>query len=134
MTIFAGDAIREFERASAPLRRRGERMTREALWRFFGLRIEFQNTGDAFAHVSRQRLIRAAVFVRNDPRRIFVLEDAAAWDGLDAAVTARGGTGAGTDIFLWLRRVASRSGRRMLLLILAIFCGGYANGKSERQR
>lgn len=134
VAIFAGYAFRQLEWAAALLGRRVERMTREALRRFFGLRIEFQNTGDAFADISGQCLVRATMLILDNPGGIFVLQNAAAWDGFDAAVTARGGTGAGTDIFLLLKGVASRSARRALLLNAAIFRGGNADGKSERQR
>src|SRR6476646_4681360 len=78
VAIFAGDAFRQFERADAEVRRWVEHMASEALRRIFSLRIEFQNPGDAFADFSGKGLIRAAVFIRNDPHGIFVLENAAA--------------------------------------------------------
>ena len=113
VAIFAGDAFGQFEWTAALLRRGVERMTCEALRRFFGFRIEFQNAGDAFADVSGQRLICTTVLVFYDPGRILILENAAASNGFDAAVAACGGAGAGADIFHWLAvRIGRLGGRR----------------------
>ena len=99
MAIFAGDAFGQFERTAALLRRRIEGMTSQTFRRFFGFRIEFEDTGDAFPDVSGQILIRVAVPVFDNPGGVFVLENAAAGYGFDAAVAARGGAGAGPNVF-----------------------------------
>jgi hypothetical protein len=99
VTILAGDTFGDFECAAALLGRRIQCVTRQALRGFFGLRAEFQNPRHAFADVSGQCLVGAAVLVLDDPGRIFVLENATAGDRLYAAMAACGRAGAGADVF-----------------------------------
>src|SRR6266700_3783157 len=99
VAIFAGNAFGDFKRASALLRRRIQRMARQAFWRFFGLRAQLQDPRHALADFSCQRLIRPAVLILNDPRRIFVLQNSAARDWLHASVTTRRRTRARTNVF-----------------------------------
>ena len=107
MAIFAGHTLRDFKRAPALLRRSRESVTRQAFWCIFGFRAEFQNASHAFANLSGQRLISAAVFVLDDPGRVFVLQDPAAGNRLHAAMATRGRTGARANVFprLILRRI-----------------------------
>jgi len=66
VAIFAGHAL-NFKCAAALLRRRIQRVACEALRRFFRFRAQFQNPRHAFANVSSQYLVGAAVFVLDDP-------------------------------------------------------------------
>ena len=99
VAVFAGDAFGEFKRARAQFRRRSEYVARETFRRFFGF-AKFKNFGHAFADVAGERLEGPAVFVLDDPGRIFVLQDAAAGDGFDAAVATGGGARAGANVFV----------------------------------
>src|SRR5208282_492991 len=105
---FAGNALGNFKRAPTLLRGGVERMAHQTLWRFFRLAADFQDARHAFPNVAGERLIRAAVLVLQDPGGIFVLQDAAAGNGLDAAVATGGRAGAWTNIFDRLRRVRGR--------------------------
>src|SRR5260370_2590142 len=99
VAVFAGHAFRNFKRASALLRRRIQRVARQALRRFLGFRAHFQDARHPFANLSSQRLLRPAVLIIADPRRIFLLQNPAACDGLHASVTTRRCTRTRTDIF-----------------------------------
>ena len=99
MAIFAGYPFRNFKRASALLRRRIQRVARQALRRFFGLRAQFQDPRHPLADLSSQRLVRPAVLILDDPCRIFALQNPAPSDGLHASVTTRRCTRTRADIF-----------------------------------
>ena len=99
VTVFAGNTFGDFEFAALLLRLCVERVAGEAFRRVFRFRAQFQNPGHAFADIARERLIGAAVLVFQNPGGIFGLENAAAGDGLDAAVATCGGAGTGTDVF-----------------------------------
>ena len=64
-------------------------------------------------------MVGAAVFVLKNPGGIFVLEDAAAGDGLDAAVAAGGGASARADVFDGFAGI--------------VVCGG-RDGRNEKTR
>ncbi len=96
---FAGDAFGYFERAAALFGRGVEGVAGEALGGVFRFGAELQDAGHALADVTGEGLIGTAVLVLEDPGGIFVLEDAAAGDGLDAAVATGGGAGTGADVF-----------------------------------
>src|SRR3989442_11546999 len=106
VAVFAGYAFGNFKRASALLRSWIECVAHQALRRFFRLRAQFQDTRHPFSDVSDERLIRAAMLVLDDPRRIFILKNAAARYGPHASVTTRRCTRTWADIFdgLILRR------------------------------
>ena len=74
-------------------------MTGEAFGRLFGFCVKFQNANHAFADFTGKSLVGAAMFVLQDPCGIFVLQDTAAGDGLNAAVATGGGAGARANIF-----------------------------------
>src|SRR5215475_7766622 len=99
MTVFARNAFRDFKLAALLLGLCVKRVADKTFWRFFGFCAELENAGHAFADVAGESLISAAVFIFQDPRGIFGLEDATAGDGSDAAVAARGGARARTDEF-----------------------------------
>ena len=137
MAIFAGDAFGQFEGAAALFRSRVQRVTRQTFRRFFGFGIEFQDAGDAFADISSQRLIRVAVLVFDDPGRVFVLQNAAAGDGFDAAVAACGGAGAGADVFDGFAVRIGRFDAASVELVGAaglVFAAASSNGERERQK
>ncbi len=85
-------------------------MARQTLRRLFYLRAQFQDVRHTFADVSGQSLVGAAMLILADPRRIFVLQNPAACNGLHASVTARRRTRTRADIFdgLILRRKQGR--------------------------
>ena len=99
MTVFARNAFRDFKLAALLLGFCVKRVADKTFWRFFGFCAELENASHAFADVASESLISAAVFIFQDPRGIFGLEDATAGDGSDAAVAARGGARARTDVF-----------------------------------
>jgi len=99
MAVFAGDAFGDFEFAALLFGFCVESVADETFWGFFGFGAELQNVRHAFANVAGECLIRAAVFVFQNPGGVFGLEDAAAGNGTNAAVAARGRTGTRADIF-----------------------------------
>jgi len=99
MAVFAGDAFGYLEWPAALLGRGVKRVAREALRSFFRFRAQLQNAGHPFADIASQRLVGVAVLVLDDPGRIFVLQDPAASDRLDAAVAACRGARARSDVF-----------------------------------
>ncbi len=86
VAILAAHTFGNFKRAAALLRRRIKRVTCQALRRIFGSLAKFQNACHAFADGAGERLIRAAVFVLQNPSCVFGLKNAALSNGLDAAV------------------------------------------------
>src|SRR5271169_789615 len=90
---FAGDTFGYFERAAAQFGRGVDGVAGEALGGVFRFGTELQDADHAFADVTCESLISAAVCVLEDPGGVFVLEDAAAGDGFYAAMTTGGGAG-----------------------------------------
>lgn len=133
VAIFAGDAFRQFERPAALLWSRVKGVAREAFWSFFRFRTQFQDARHAFADIPGQRLVRTAVLVPGNPSGVFVLQNSAAFDGRDATVTAGGRARTWADIFLRLRGIAGRGGRRSGSRRLAILRGSRANRENEGQ-
>jgi len=99
VTVFAGNAFSDFEFAALLFGFGVKRVALETLGSLFGFCAQFQNAGHAFADVTRESLIGAAVLIFQNPGGVFGLENAASGDGFDAAVATGGGAGAGPDIF-----------------------------------
>jgi len=89
VAVLTGYALRDFKPSSVLLRRGTQRVACQALWRFLRLRAQFQDPRHAFAHITGQRLVRPAMFVLDDPSRIFILQNPATRNGLNAAMTTR---------------------------------------------
>jgi hypothetical protein len=99
VAIFAAHSFRNFKWASALLRHGVEGVAGEALRRLLRFCTKFQDAGHPFADIAGERLVRAGVFIFQNPSAVFVLKNAAFGDGLDAAVAGRGCAGARPDVF-----------------------------------
>src|SRR5277367_1135896 len=109
VTIFAGDAIGKFESPPTLFRRSVKRVAEQAFGSVFGFGVEFQDARHALADWPGEGLIGAAVLVLQNPGGVFVLINAAARDGLHAAVATGGRAGAWANV---LDRFGSIRGRR----------------------
>jgi len=109
----AGDTFGNFKRPPALFGRGVEGVADEALGRICCFRAEFQDAGHAFADVTCEGLVGAAMLVLQNPRGIFVLQHAAARDRSDAAVATGGGAGTGANILYGLVGIVGRGSSRV---------------------
>src|SRR5258706_6033506 len=98
VAVFTRDTLGNFERTPLLFRAAIERVACQALWCFFRLGAELENSRHSLANVSGESLIRLSVLVLENPGGVFVLQDAAPGNRFHAAVTTRGGARSGTDI------------------------------------
>src|SRR5215813_5374760 len=99
VAVFAAYTFGDFERATALLRRGVKRVARQTLWRLFRFRAEFQDAGHPFAEFANERLVRARVFVLENPCGVFVLKNAAFYNGFHAAVACSRSARTWPDVF-----------------------------------
>ena len=112
VAIFAAYAFGDFECAAMLLRSCVQGMAGEAFGRIFGPCAQLEDAGHALADISGEGLVGAAVLVLENPRGIFVLQDAAVGDGLDAAVATGGGARTWPNVFAWITlSLREREGR-----------------------
>ena len=86
VAIFAGNSVRYFKRPPALSDGRIECVARQTFRRIFRFGAQLQDTRHALTNVPGQRLVRLAVLILNNPRGVFVLQDAAIGHRLHAAM------------------------------------------------
>jgi len=111
VAAFAAYAFGDFVGTAAQLGRRSQSVAGEALLRFFGFGAEFEDASHALADIASEGLVGAAVLILENPGGVFVLQDAAVGDGLDAAMATGGGTRTRTNVFAWFILGLSRRQR-----------------------